>query len=67
MLWQDRSRASSEVKSIALEHVAELDKRIAELSNMRDTLADLAVHCHGDGRPDCPILARLADPVSEPD
>ncbi|MPV71564.1 Cu(I)-responsive transcriptional regulator [Burkholderia sp. BE17] len=67
MLWQDRSRASAEVKSIALEHVAELDKRIAELSDMRDTLADLAAHCHGDGRPDCPILARLADPVSEPD
>ncbi|SPV00914.1 MerR family transcriptional regulator [Burkholderia cenocepacia] len=40
MLWQDRSRASAEVKSIALEHVAELDKRIAELSDMRDTLAD---------------------------
>ncbi|MCM3612781.1 Cu(I)-responsive transcriptional regulator, partial [Planococcus sp. MERTA32b] len=45
MLWQDRSRASAEVKSIALEHVAELDKRIAELSDMRDTLADLAAHC----------------------
>ncbi|MGU3777369.1 Cu(I)-responsive transcriptional regulator [Burkholderia metallica] len=65
-LWQDRSRASAEVKAIALEHVAELDKRIAELSDMRDILADLAAHCHGDGRPECPILARLSDPIGEP-
>jgi MerR family copper efflux transcriptional regulator len=60
-LWQDRSRASAEVKAIAFEHVAELDKRIAELTDMRNTLAELAMHCHGDERPDCPILARLAD------
>ena len=59
-LWQDRSRASAEVKSIALEHVAELDRRIAELTEMRDTLSHLAHHCHGDERPDCPILERLA-------
>ena len=59
-LWQDRSRASAEVKSIALEHVAELDRRIAELTDMRDTLAHLANHCHGDERPDCPILDKLA-------
>ncbi|SOE81256.1 transcriptional regulator, MerR family [Caballeronia arationis] len=59
-LWQDRSRASAEVKSIALEHVAELDRRIAELTEMRDTLSHLAHHCHGDNRPDCPILERLA-------
>ncbi|WP_431820029.1 Cu(I)-responsive transcriptional regulator [Burkholderia sp. F1] len=66
-LWQDRSRASAEVKSIALGHVAELDERIAELTDMRNTLADLAAHCNGDDRPECPILARLADPVSEPE
>ena len=60
-LWQDRSRASAEVKSIALDHVAELDQRIAELSQMRDTLAHLASHCHGDDRPDCPIIEGLAD------
>ncbi|WP_321797143.1 Cu(I)-responsive transcriptional regulator [Caballeronia sp. J97] len=59
-LWQDRSRASAEVKSIALEHVAELDRRIAELTEMRDTLSHLANHCHGDARPDCPILDKLA-------
>jgi MerR family transcriptional regulator, copper efflux regulator len=60
-LWQDRSRASAEVKTIALEHVAELNRRIAELTDMRDTLAHLAEHCHGDGRPDCPILEGLAE------
>jgi len=60
-LWHDRSRASAEVKSIALEHVAELDLRIAELTQMRDTLAHLAAHCHGDDRPDCPIIERLAN------
>jgi Cu(I)-responsive transcriptional regulator len=59
-LWQDRKRASAEVKAIALEHVAELDRRIAELTDMRDTLAHLAVNCNGDDRPDCPILERLA-------
>lgn len=59
-LWHDRSRASAEVKVIALEHVAELDRRIAELTDMRDTLSHLAHHCHGDERPDCPIIERLA-------
>jgi Cu(I)-responsive transcriptional regulator len=60
-LWHDRSRASAEVKVIALEHVAELDRRIAELTDMRDTLSHLAHHCHGDERPDCPIIERLAN------
>jgi len=60
-LWHDRSRASAEVKSIALEHVAELDQRITELTQMRDTLAHLAAHCQGDDRPDCPIIERLAN------
>lgn len=59
-LWNDRSRASAEVKSIALEHVAELNRRIDELTEMRDTLTHLAEHCHGDDRPDCPIIESLA-------
>ncbi|KND60320.1 Cu(I)-responsive transcriptional regulator [Candidatus Burkholderia verschuerenii] len=64
-LWQDRSRASAEVKSIALEHVAELDRRIAELTDMRDTLSRLALSCHGDDRPGCPILDGLADQLHD--
>ncbi|PMS33292.1 MerR family transcriptional regulator [Trinickia symbiotica] len=59
-LWQDRSRASAEVKAIALEHIAELELRITELTEMRDVLAQLANHCHGDERPDCPILDELS-------
>ena len=66
-LWHDRSRASAEVKAIALEHVAELDRRIAELEEMRDVLAHLARHCHGDARPDCPILEGLASDEAQPD
>ena len=59
-LWQDRTRASSEVKAIAREHIAELELRIAELTEMRDILANLAEHCHGDERPECPILDLLS-------
>lgn len=59
-LWRDRARASSDVKALALSHVAELERRIAELRGMADTLAHLASHCHGDERPDCPILTDLA-------
>lgn len=59
-LWQDPARASADVKSIALEHVAQLEQRIRELTEMRDTLSDLALACSGDHRPDCPILHGLA-------
>ncbi|MDF2446706.1 MAG: Transcriptional Regulator, MerR family [Moraxellaceae bacterium] len=58
-LWQDRSRASADVKRMAQAHVDELDARIRELTDMRDTLAALAESCRGDHRPDCPILAGL--------
>ncbi|CDG84198.1 Cu(I)-responsive transcriptional regulator [Janthinobacterium agaricidamnosum] len=58
-LWQNDQRASADVKHIALAHVAELDTRIAELTEMRDTLNHLALSCHGDDRPDCPILQSL--------
>lgn len=61
-LWKDAGRASADVKSIALAHVAELNTRIAELSAMRDTLSELAQSCHGDQRPDCPILQNLGQP-----
>lgn len=59
-LWQDSGRASADVKAIAQAHVADLQKRIAELSEMRDTLNQLAQACTGDHRPDCPILLGLS-------
>jgi Cu(I)-responsive transcriptional regulator len=59
-LWQDQSRSSSDVKQLALAHVAELEQRMAELAQMADTLRHLARTCHGDKRPDCPILRDLA-------
>ena len=58
-LWQDRQRASAEVKALALSHIAELNRKIGELSSLRDTLSELVTHCHGDQRPDCPILKEL--------
>jgi MerR family copper efflux transcriptional regulator len=61
-LWQDRGRASAEVKRVAQAHVAELDAKIAELTAMRDALQDLSDACHGDARPDCPILKDLEGP-----
>lgn len=61
-LWQNKERASADVKRIALGHVAELNQRIDELTEMRDTLQTLARCCKGNDRPDCPILQSLADP-----
>jgi MerR family transcriptional regulator, copper efflux regulator len=57
-LWQGQ-RPSSEVKQVALAHAAELERRIAELTAMRDALGELADACHGDHRPECPILRDL--------
>lgn len=59
-LWSNRKRASADVKRLALAHVADLDARIAEMRAMRRALSGLADHCHGDDRPDCPILDDLA-------
>lgn len=59
-LWRNQRRASAQVKRLAQKHIADLDSKIAELQSMRSALADLAEHCHGDSRPDCPILADLA-------
>lgn len=58
-LWRDRSRASKDVKQMASAHVTELNERIRELTEMRDTLVGLAEACRGDHRPDCPILQGL--------
>lgn len=59
-LWRDKSRASADVKRFAEAHIHDLESRIAELQGMAETLRHLARHCHGDDRPDCPILADLA-------
>ncbi|WP_459614200.1 Cu(I)-responsive transcriptional regulator [Bordetella sp. 2513F-2] len=68
-LWRDRDRASADVKRIALAHVAGLERKAAELQQMAATLRHLARHCHGDDRPDCPIIEELggaAEPPREP-
>ena len=65
-LWQNRERASADVKRIAKAHMADLDRRIAEMSAMRRTLEHLVHGCHGDQRPQCPILDELAEPAAAP-
>jgi MerR family copper efflux transcriptional regulator len=59
-LYNDRGRASADVKKIALEHVDEIERKIAELDSIRRTLLHLADKCHGDEWPECPILQELA-------
>ena len=58
-LWRNKSRPSSQVKSIATKHINELEKKLAEIQSMLGTLKHLAKNCHGDQRPDCPILDGL--------
>ena len=58
-LWLDQSRSSRKVKQLAEAHIGELDQRIRELQAMKSTLETLAHNCHGDNRPDCPILDAL--------
>ncbi len=68
-LWQDKNRSSADVKALVTNHIAELDRKIAEMSAMRDTLSNLAKTCSGNARPDCPILngisARCCAPSKE--
>lgn len=59
-LWQDKHRASADVRRLARQHIDALDRKIAELESMKRTLASLADSCHGDQRSDCPILDDLA-------
>lgn len=59
-LWNDRQRASASVKRIAQRHMDDLAQRIDAMQAMQRTLSTLVQHCHGDGRPDCPILDDLA-------
>lgn len=59
-LYDDENRASADVKDIAMEKIREIDRKIEELASLRTTLSALAEHCHGDDRPDCPIIDDLA-------
>ena len=60
-LWRDPSRSSSDVKGLARQRIAEIDRKIEALTEMKETLGVLARQCHGDRRPDCPILETLAN------
>ncbi|PWF25465.1 Cu(I)-responsive transcriptional regulator [Corticimicrobacter populi] len=59
-LWDDRQRASADVKKLAQMHIDELERKAQALQQMADTLKHLVEHCHGDGRPDCPIIESLS-------
>ena len=59
LLWRDRSRASADVKRIATDQITALQKKMRELQEMVTTLEHLSHNCHGDDRPDCPILTSL--------
>jgi MerR family transcriptional regulator, copper efflux regulator len=58
-LWEDKSRASADVRAIAKDHLKQIEAKITDLEAMRDTLSDLVRCCAGDQRPDCPILSSL--------
>jgi Cu(I)-responsive transcriptional regulator len=60
-LWRNKRRASADVRRLATAHLGDIDARIAELKRMRQTLEGLIERCHGDQRPDCPILDELAE------
>jgi len=59
-LWENKSRSSAAVKKIAGRHIDELQRKIEKLNSMVQTLQHLAKHCHGDDRPECPILDDLS-------
>ncbi|MGY4396314.1 MerR family copper efflux transcriptional regulator [Sphingomonas sp. UYAg733] len=60
-LWSDRARSSAEVKALAQSRAAELGRKVRALEAMRRSLTELAQSCHGDDRPDCPIIEHLAE------
>jgi MerR family gold-responsive transcriptional activator of gol and ges genes len=55
-LWRNKNRSSAQVKSLAVKHMLELERKLEEIESMLKTLKHLTQHCHGDHRPDCPIL-----------
>jgi Cu(I)-responsive transcriptional regulator len=62
-LYEDQNRSSANVKSIALERLGEIEEKLADLQKLRDELSHLASACHGDDRPDCPIIDSFAGPA----
>lgn len=64
-LWKNKNRSSSQVKSVAMKHKMELEKKMKEIQGMLKTLDHLVLHCHGDHRPDCPIIDSLERQKSE--
>ncbi len=64
-LYRDSSRASSDVKTLALHRIGEIDRKIAELRTLRDALVHLADSCAGNDRPDCPILDDLGADLAQ--
>ena len=66
-LWQDRERPSRQVKALAQAHIQALETKLQELQSMKATLAHLVHCCHGDDRPDCPIIDRLAADLPAPE
>lgn len=59
-LYEDKERASSDVKALAIDKIREIDRKLLELKSLRGTLKTLADNCHGDDRPDCPIINEIA-------
>ncbi|MEM7464459.1 MAG: Cu(I)-responsive transcriptional regulator [Pseudomonadota bacterium] len=65
-LYEDKDRASHDVKAMALDKISEIDRKINELNSLKHTLSTLAEHCNGDNKPDCPIIEDLARGSQEP-
>ncbi len=59
-LYEDKHRASADVKALARQKISEIERKMEELKSLRETLSVLVKHCHGDDRPDCPIIESLA-------
>ncbi len=64
-LWQDQRRPSREVKALAQAHIDQLEAKLRDMQAMKATLEHLVHCCHGDDRPDCPIIDRLAHPCAK--
>jgi hypothetical protein len=61
-LWRDDTRTSAEVKSLALNRIGDINRKVQELNSLKQALINLTERCHGDERPDCPIIEELARP-----